>query len=211
MDVRYPPFRFSTVHTAIQPKHNLSPVLSPGGDPSVNPFDNEFGAEDDFSAGDDEFGDDLETVHEEPEHHIAVLHSSLPQNFEEAAPPKYARSSRGVNRRPHRPRWHFGIRSRSPPMEVMLEIYRVLRLHGAEWREKRVLGGLGGVPDPEYIRRAREEANPDISFDDGYVDLKAATSVYLIETRTRVEDVVVRPVMPRPAHPSTDRNPCRSS
>ncbi|EJD54596.1 Pkinase-domain-containing protein [Auricularia subglabra TFB-10046 SS5] len=174
---------------AMDPKHNLSPVLSPGGDPTVNPFDTEFGAEDDAS-GEEEYDDDIGAVFEEPEHHITVLPTSLPQ-IDESIPQKVSSRSRGGHRRPHRPRWHFGIRSRSPPMEVMLEIYRVLKLHGAEWREKRVLGGLGGIPDPDYIRRAREEANPDIVYDEGYVDMKAATSVYLIEARVRVEDVVV--------------------
>ena len=31
------------------------------------------------------------------------------------------------------PRWHFGIRSRSPPLEVILEIYRALKHLGAVW------------------------------------------------------------------------------
>lgn len=35
-----------------------------------------------------------------------------------------------------RSRWHFGIRSRSPPMEIMLELYRTLQVLGMEWREK---------------------------------------------------------------------------
>ncbi|KAI9490838.1 kinase-like domain-containing protein [Zychaea mexicana] len=40
------------------------------------------------------------------------------------------------NRRSHKPRskWHFGIRSRCPVWEVMLEIYRSLQNVGIEWR-----------------------------------------------------------------------------
>ena len=35
------------------------------------------------------------------------------------------------------PRWNFGIRSSSPPMEVTYELYKSLQFLGAEWREKR--------------------------------------------------------------------------
>lgn len=74
-------------------------------------------------------------------------------------------------------------------MEVMLEIYRTLRTLGMEWREKRNLGGLGSVtaPGPKdgKIERARElDGN-------GHVDLKAAAAIYFVETRARVQDVVV--------------------
>lgn len=169
-------------------------MLSPGGDPTVNPFDNEFGQED------DETGDDLEgilplTPEEVAQHHMTVLHSSLihpadivgPITTPSASQPTTPRSAR----RRHRTRWHFGIRSRSPPMEVMLEIYKVLQAQGAEWRTKRVLGGLGGVPDPDWVIDARRQSNPDGEYDDDMVDLKTASSIFLIETRTRLDDVVV--------------------
>lgn len=39
-------------------------------------------------------------------------------------------------KRPRPQRWHFGIRSRSSPIEVMLEIYRALREMGAEWIDR---------------------------------------------------------------------------
>lgn len=54
-----------------------------------------------------------------------------------------------------RQRWHFGIRSRSEPMEVMLEIYRTLKALKMEWRVRREGGEEG-----EAARRApvgREE------------------------------------------------------
>jgi hypothetical protein len=78
-------------------------------------------------------------------------------------------------------------------MEVMLEIYRTLKALGMEWKEKRNLGGLGGLRgsgqrngNGAVIERARE-------FDgSGNVDLKAASGIYFVETRARVQDVVVR-------------------
>lgn len=93
----------------------------------------------------------------------------------------------GVREKKVRTKWHFGIRSRSPPMEVMLEIYRTLKTLGMEWKEKRNLGGLGGIPPKRRgsIERARELDGS------GYVDLKAAAGIYFVETRARVQDVIV--------------------
>ncbi|CAG8603545.1 8816_t:CDS:10 [Funneliformis caledonium] len=68
---------------------------------------------------------------------ITVLNSSLPPN--EA----YFRAGNGncdkmpktpTLRKKSRSKWHFGIRSRSPPLEVMLEIYRALKNLGMEWK-----------------------------------------------------------------------------
>jgi carbon catabolite-derepressing protein kinase len=95
----------------------------------------------------------------------------------------------GAREKKYRTKWHFGIRSRSPPMEVMLEIYRTLKALGMEWKEKRNLGGLGGIPPKRRgsgtIERARELDGS------GYVDLKAAAGIYFVETRARVQDVIV--------------------
>ncbi|KAF7971023.1 hypothetical protein HWV62_22215 [Athelia sp. TMB] len=90
----------------------------------------------------------------------------------------------------HRTKWHFGIRSRSPPMEVMLEIYRTLKALGMEWKEKRNLGGLGGLA----AQRPREDGKIERATEwdgSGYVDLKAAAGIYFVETRARVQDVVL--------------------
>ena len=75
-------------------------------------------------------------------------------------------------------------------MEVMLEIYRTLKALGMEWKEKRNLGGLGGLRHPSHrsgsvIGRAGELDG------EGYVDLKAAAAIYFVETRARVQGVVV--------------------
>lgn len=76
-------------------------------------------------------------------------------------------------------------------MEVMLEIYRTLKTLGMEWREKKNLGGLGGAAGRRGgsggIERARDLDGG------GQVDLKTASGIYFVETRARVQDVVVRP------------------
>lgn len=74
-------------------------------------------------------------------------------------------------------------------MEIMLEIYKTLKTLGMEWKEKRNLGGLGGVRTMQKsgggIERVKDMDGG------GEVDLKAASGVYFVETRCRVQDVVV--------------------
>ncbi|KAF8640430.1 hypothetical protein AX17_000095 [Amanita inopinata Kibby_2008] len=180
---------------AMDPRNALSPgALSPGGnDLEENPFDAEFNDEYD----EDEVGDDgldftsLPPLDNNPEsNNFAVLNSSLPdQQPEQHHLTSYMSARRsGTREKKHRTKWHFGIRSRSPPMEVMLEIYRTLKTLGMEWKEKRNLGGLGDIMPRRRgmaIERARELDGS------GYVDLKAAAGVYFVETRARVQDVVV--------------------
>jgi carbon catabolite-derepressing protein kinase len=174
--------------------------LSASGADEVNPFESEFNSLDDED--DDEF--DFSTPPPDEEHNnFAVLDSSLPEQFpEQHHLASYANAKRAwpavKEKKQHRTKWHFGIRSRSPPMEVMLEIYRTLKTLGMEWREKKSLGGLGSGSvhlngnaggrrrnGHGKIERAREYDGG------GHVDLKAAASVYFIETRVRVQDVVV--------------------
>jgi carbon catabolite-derepressing protein kinase len=171
----------------------------------VNPFESEFNGYDDEE---DDYEFDLSTPppdeREQDHNTFAVLNSSLPDQFpEQHHLASYASARRAwpaaKEKKQHRTKWHFGIRSRSPPMEVMLEIYRTLKTLGMEWREKKNLGGLGsgsihlnGNPGGRRknghskIERAREHDGG------GHVDLKAAASVYFIETRVRVQDIVVR-------------------
>lgn len=80
-------------------------------------------------------------------------------------------------------------------MEVMLEIYRTLKALGMEWKEKGDLGGLGGVPRGRVSDRAKIERVRE--YDGGYVDLRAASSIYFIESRARVQDVVVCTIHPK--------------
>jgi carbon catabolite-derepressing protein kinase len=78
-------------------------------------------------------------------------------------------------------------------MEVMLEIYRTLKTLGMEWKEKKDLGGLGGIRREKDKRRSTDRVRIERARDlDGsnYVDMKAASSIYFIETRARVQDVV---------------------
>lgn len=175
---------------AMDPRNPLSPnAISPGGtELEENPFDSEFNEYDD----DDDDGLDFSTPQNEMENNFAVLNSSLPDQLpEQHHLASYVTAKRIFppvkEKKQHRTKWHFGIRSRSPPMEVMLEIYRTLKALGMEWKEKGDLGGLGGCgrrSDRAKIERARE-------YDGNYVDLRAASSIYFIETRARVQDVVV--------------------
>lgn len=83
-------------------------------------------------------------------------------------------------------------------MEVMSAIYGSLKSLGMEWKEKRDLGGLcashararehAGASERAHIERAREW--------DGHghgnrVDLRAASSIYFVETRARHDDTIV--------------------
>lgn len=158
-----------------------------------NPFEAEFNAEyDDSEEGED---DELDFISPttEPGPNFAVLNSSLPEQLpEQHHLTSYASAKRSgaKEKKQHKTKWHFGIRSRSPPMEVMLEIYRTLKTLGMEWKEKKNLGGLGGLKTKAgksgpSVERVRELDGG------GSVDLKAASSIYFVETRARVQDVVV--------------------
>ncbi|TFY77104.1 hypothetical protein EWM64_g6909 [Hericium alpestre] len=180
---------------AMDPRNLLSPsaISSNGNDLEENPFESEFnGYEEDES--DD--GIDFSTPQDELEiNNFAVLNSSLPEQLPEqhhlASYVSARRSTPPVKeKKQHRTKWHFGIRSRSPPMEVMLEIYRTLKALGMEWKEKQNLGGLGGCRAPQQNGRTKIDRAQEYD-GDGYVDLKAAASIYFVETRIRVHDVVV--------------------
>lgn len=180
----------------------MSPsVLSPTGDLEDNPFEAEFNGDYDYDDDDMDDGLDFSTPSIDAEiNNFAVLNSSLPlaDQLSEHHLTSYANAKRAwpaaKEKKQHRTKWHFGIRSRSPPMEVVLEIYRTLKMLGMEWKEKRNLGGLGGIR-PQRQRSntngAKIERVKDLDGSDT-VDLRAAASVYFIETRARVQDVVVR-------------------
>lgn len=171
----------------------MSPnAISPGGgDLEENPFETEFNGE---YVDDIDDGIDFTPPADGEINNFAVLNSSLPEQLPEqhhlASYMSAKRSSPAPKeKKQHRTKWHFGIRSRSPPMEVMLEIYRTLKALGMEWKEKKNLGGLGGLKEQRGragIQRARDLDGS------GNVDLKAASGIYFVETRARVQDVVVR-------------------
>ncbi|WFD43097.1 non-specific serine/threonine protein kinase [Malassezia psittaci] len=77
--------------------------------------------------------------------HIAVLKSSVP-SLQSAPHTQEANSERTASKadsdiqgqhqpsaRKPRSHWHFGIRSRSRPMEIMLELYRTMQALNMEW------------------------------------------------------------------------------
>lgn len=150
--------------------------------------------ETDSTAYDDSDGDeDWEFDWSGEEHSFAVLNSSLPPGHSDPgadqsmlngeAPPatqvqqvRPARTTNGSSdiRKPHRTKWHFGIRSRSPPMEVMLELYNTLKALGWEWREKPNLGKKKQL-------EPGEEADP-----------RDGSDIFFLETRCRIKDVVIR-------------------
>ncbi|KAJ7075340.1 CAMK/CAMKL/AMPK protein kinase [Mycena belliarum] len=162
----------------MDPRNVLSPnALSPGGgDLDENPFEAEFGEEDDSQEPDDTFDDDVEDDPNAPSN-VAILNSSLRKP--EAVGPTGRANSR---RPPKTARWHFGIRSRSAPMEVMLEIYKTLMSMGMQWKEKKNLGCLGRAP------MGRDDHHGDERSDD---NLRAAAAIFCIETRGKVNDIVV--------------------
>lgn len=108
-----------------------------------------------------------------------------------------------------KPRWHFGIRSRSPPMEVMLEIYKTLQLLGMEWKKKDniSLPEIGPVPPGGYPEEVEESLwkwrednqgkepptmgkKPPGKKEASAVE-KAAQGLFFVETRARYGEVMV--------------------
>jgi len=196
---------------AMDPANPLSPLtLSPGSDTQEpNPFELQFGNEQDLDSSNEEYAEDsdsdndLEFGGQKQGNNIAILDTSLPGYSapDNSSPHQLAVYANAKSRtpvvkekKPHRARWHFGIRSRSPPMEVMAEIYRTLQTLGMEWKEKKDLGGLGGrvnklQRERPKIERTREWDGPDSR---PRVDLKAAAGIYLVECRIRLDQVVVR-------------------
>lgn len=91
-------------------------------------------------------------------------------------------------------KWHFGIRSKSPPMTVMLEIYRTLQTLGFEFKRKDLHSSTLEEPvedDPGETesekRRRRRKAEEE--------KVKQAQDLYFIETRCRLDNVVVSPIL----------------
>ncbi|KAK4054752.1 Protein kinase [Microbotryomycetes sp. JL201] len=96
-------------------------------------------------------------------------------------PPPSAPTSRRL-----RQRWHFGIRSRSEPMEVMLEIYRTLKTLKMEWKPKH------HEPDTSKVSAEHEEDSKKRRRREEEDRVKKAQELYFVETRCRMDDVMVR-------------------
>lgn len=174
---------------------SADPAISPpvlfaneGGSAEPNPFegavaedDEEDEEDEDYEDGDEEDeGSEFEFAEESAKPTFAVLHTSLPGHADSpvGTPAGGVRpmlsskpaSSPVPKERKSKLRWHYGIRSRSPPLEVMLEIYDTLAHLGFQWREKK---GPWGMKAPKSIHELND-------------------SIYYVETRCRVRDVVVR-------------------
>ncbi|WWC87330.1 uncharacterized protein L201_002219 [Kwoniella dendrophila CBS 6074] len=108
-----------------------------------------------------------------------------------------------------KPKWHFGIRSRSPPMEVMLEIYKTLNVLGMQWKKKEevALPEIGGAPPGGYTEEVEAALEQSADQNEGQRPImgkkpptkkeivaqeKSAQSLYHVETRARYGDVIVR-------------------
>lgn len=112
-------------------------------------------------------------------------------------------------------RWHFGIRSRSEPLEVMLEIYKVLKTLGFEWKQKTpeqafvmddpleemgdhsIYGAhrQGSNDGSQYAHHAAGQPAEDPKKrkrreEDEFT--KKSQALFFIETRCRLDDVMVR-------------------
>ncbi|KAJ7819947.1 snf 1 [Mycena olivaceomarginata] len=165
----------------MDPRNVLSPnALSPnGGDLDENPFDADFGEEEEDPADPDDGFYDVDVPEDDPASNVTILNSSLrnPEPSSTSTPTGRANSRQSRKTA----RWHFGIRSRSAPMEVMLEIYKTLLNMGMEWKEKRNLGCLGRMPT----------GRDDYSDERSDENMRAAAGIFFVETRARVQDIVV--------------------
>ncbi|WVN88832.1 uncharacterized protein L203_104046 [Cryptococcus depauperatus CBS 7841] len=137
----------------------------------------------------------------------ALLSSKNSSTSQSTASFSAPQSRRVIDKSMTKPKWHFGIRSRSPPMEVMLEIYRTLNILGMQWRKKDVpLPDIGGAPPGGYSEEVetvleewkdKNQERPQMgkkapNKKDAMAQEKAAQGLYHVETRARYGDVMVR-------------------
>jgi carbon catabolite-derepressing protein kinase len=108
--------------------------------------------------------------------------------------------------RPKAPIWHFGIRSVSPPMEVMHELYKSLDNLGIEWREKRGEWGArvdccdGGADGGIHMTNGRHQRTRGPTERDFRNASKDDLDIYTIEIRWRKRDLVVSACPSSPQH-----------
>lgn len=67
-------------------------------------------------------------------------------------------------------------------MEVMLEIYRTLKTLNMEWKPKKVIEESGAPEDEDPKKKRRREEEERV---------KKAQELYFVETRCRMDDVMV--------------------
>ncbi|CAK5271503.1 unnamed protein product [Mycena citricolor] len=117
---------------SMDPRNAISPnAVSPnGGDVDENPFEAEF--EEDIDDVDDELIELAEDEVDVPSR-FSILGSSLPA-------PDLMNSGR--RRHKKRSKWQFGIRSSSPPLKVLKEIYAQLKAMDMEWKYRHDLSDI---------------------------------------------------------------------
>lgn len=134
---------------------------------------------------------------------------NTPPPDQQAAAERAAAALLNTGKPLQKPRWHFGIRSRSPPMEVMLEIYKTLNVLGMQWRRKEGIS-MPDIGPPvsasegytEEVVGAMEQWSAETGVDcvmvkkappkkDTNAAEKAAQGLYLVETRARYGDIMV--------------------
>ncbi|CAD6937009.1 unnamed protein product [Tilletia caries] len=114
---------------------------------------------------------------------ISILETSLPKALGAGETGEQAQSfaDHHTPATPRRPRakWHFGIRSKSPPLEIMLELYRTLQKLGMEWRVKHTAPAA-------RLRRNDGQNNEDFEISG------KGEALFFVETRWTVNTVQVR-------------------
>ena len=101
----------------------------------------------------------------------------------------------GAHRRRHKTRskWHFGVRSKSPPLEVMQEIYRALLNLGMDWKSF----------DPYHVRcRYKYPDGSEVKIDVQLYQMSSST--YLVDFKAIPTSLPVKCT----AAPETSLPPC---
>lgn len=123
---------------------------------------------------------------------LAIPSQSLGSQDHPPPPPPTARRPSVKTTKQSKLKWHFGIRSRSPPMEVMYEIYKTLQVLGMEWKKKAGFEGPwdeNGRPvhmkDPNQSKEKRQKEKQ--------IEEKQNQGLFFVETRCKIGDTVVSP------------------
>ncbi|KAK9464410.1 kinase-like domain-containing protein [Lipomyces arxii] len=127
---------------------------------------------------------------------IAVLPSSLPTYHRANMLAKHPELSANLERlaqshvattRRSKTRWHFGIRSRSYPLDVMGEIYRALKGLGAEWAKPTEEDPWTILVRWKYLPRESGAPNADLHGEQGKL-MKMQIQLYQLEQNNYLVD-----------------------
>ena len=98
-----------------------------------------------------------------PVYHKALMQPAAATIPEESALHTTTTTNPTPAKKPRPQRWHFGIRSRSSPVEVVLEIYKALQQMGAEWIDRTPPPGTPttSTNDEDHHNAADGQDKPD--------------------------------------------------